>query len=80
MNFVRTRVDNDLAFAISILDLAGPLIKSRPIQPHERRIIEMAFDDVADEGRLTIAVSARQIELATAVELAVAVIIGLTLE
>jgi hypothetical protein len=40
----------------------------------------MAFDDVADEGRLTIAVGARQIELATAIDLAIAVIVGFALE
>jgi hypothetical protein len=40
----------------------------------------MTFDDVADERRLTIAMSARQIELAAAVDLAVTVVVGLTLE
>jgi hypothetical protein len=40
----------------------------------------MAFDDVADEGRLAITIGARQVELAAAVDLAVAVIVGFTLE
>jgi hypothetical protein len=40
----------------------------------------MAFDDVADEGRLAIAVRAWQIELATAIDLAIAVIVGLAFE
>ena len=80
MSLVRALVDNDLAFAISILDLAGPLVKDRPIQPDERRIIEMAFDDVADIGRLTIAIGAGQIELAAAVDLAIAVVVSFALE
>jgi hypothetical protein len=80
LSFVRALVDNDLAFAISVLDLAGPLVKARPIQPHERRIIEMAFDDVADIGRLTIAIGAGQIELAAAVDLAIAVVVSFALE
>ena len=40
----------------------------------------MAFNDVADEGRLTIAVGARQVELATAIHGAIAVIISFALE
>ena len=40
----------------------------------------MAVDDVSDKGRLTIALGAGQIELAAAVDLAVAVIIRFTLE
>jgi hypothetical protein len=40
----------------------------------------MAFDDVADESRLTIAVGARQVELAAAIYGAVAVVIGFALK
>src|SRR5262245_7998849 len=40
----------------------------------------MACNDLADEGRLTIAVGARQIELATAIHCAIAVIVSLALE
>jgi hypothetical protein len=40
----------------------------------------MAFNEVADEGRLAIAVSARQVELATTVHGAIAVVIGFALE
>src|SRR5215469_2714936 len=58
----------------------GPLVKGRPIQPHERRIIEMAFDDVADIGRLTIAIGAGNIELTAAVGLAIAVVVSFALE
>ena len=80
MSFIRALVDNDLAFAISILDLAGPLVKARPVQPRERRIIEMAFDDVTDIGRLTIAIGAGNIELTAAVDLAIAVVVSFALE
>jgi len=48
--FVRALVDNDLAFAISLLDFARPLVQRRPIQPRDRGIVEMAFNDVTDEG------------------------------
>ena len=80
MSFVRALVDNDLAFAVSILDLAGPFVKGRPVQPHEQRIIEMAFDDVADIGRLTITLGAGNIELTAAVDLAIAVVVSFALE
>src|SRR5262245_57990411 len=80
LSCVRAFVDDDLALSISILDLGGPLVEPGPIQPHERRIIEMTLDDVADERRLTMTVSARQIELAAAVDIAVTVIVGFALE
>jgi len=80
MSFIRTFVDNDLAFSVSVLDLARPLVQRRPFQPRERRIVEMARNDFADEGRLTIAVGTRQVELATAIHSAIAVVIGFTLE
>jgi hypothetical protein len=80
LSFIRTFVDNDLAFSVSVLDLARPLVQRRPVQPRKRRIVEVAFHDVTDEGRLTIAVGARQVELATAIHSAIAVIIGFTLE
>jgi hypothetical protein len=80
LSFIRTFVDNELAFAISLLDFARPLVQRRPIQPRKRCIVEMAFNDVPDEGRLAIAVGARQVELATAIHSAIAVIIGFALE
>ena len=80
LSFIRTFVDYDLAFAISLLDFARPLVQRGPIQLRERRIVEMAFDDVADKGRLTIAVGAGQVELAAAVELAIAVVVSFALE
>jgi len=80
LSLVRALVDNDLAFAISILDFAGPLVKSRPVQPDERRIIEMASDQVADIGRLTIAIGAGNIELTASVDLTIAVVVSFALE
>lgn len=59
LSFIRTFVDDDLTFAIALLDFARPLVQRRPIQPRERRIVEMACNDVTDEGRLAIAVGAR---------------------
>jgi hypothetical protein len=80
LSFIRTFVDNDLTFAISLLDFAGPLVECRPIQPRERRIVEMAFNNVTDEGRLAMAVGARYVELATTIHSTIAVVIGFTLE
>jgi hypothetical protein len=80
LSFIRTFVYNDLAFAISLRDFARPLVQPRPMQPRERRIIEMAFNDVTDEGRLTISMGARQVELATTIHSAIAVIISVALE
>ena len=59
LSLVRTLVDNDLALAVSLRGLTRPHVKARPVQARERRIVEMAFNDVTDEGRLTIAVGAR---------------------
>ena len=59
MSLIGTLVDNDLALAISLRDFAGPFVKPRPVQARERRVVEVTFNDVADEGRLTIAIRAR---------------------
>jgi hypothetical protein len=75
--FIRTFVDDDLAFAIPFRDFAGPLVKRRPIQPRDPGIIEMPFNDLTDERGLAIAMGARQVELAATVYSAVAVVIGL---
>jgi hypothetical protein len=40
----------------------------------------MTFNDVTDEGRLTIAMGARQVELATTIHSAIAVVVGFALE
>jgi hypothetical protein len=77
---MRTLIDNDLALAISVLDFAGPLVKPRPVQACDRRIIEMARNNVADKGRLTIAVGTRQVELATTIHGAIAVVVSLAFE
>jgi hypothetical protein len=50
LSFIRTFVNNDLPFSVSLLDFARPLVQRRPIQPRDRGIVEMAFNDVTDEG------------------------------
>ncbi len=80
LGFIRAFVDNDLSLSVSLRDFPRPLVQPRPIQSSERRIVEVAFNDVTDEGRLTIAVRARQVELATAIHSAIAVIISFALE
>lgn len=78
--FIRTLVDHDLALAVSIFDLAGPLVKARPLEAREQRIVEVAFNNVANEGRLTIAVCTGQVELTTTIHSAITVIIRFALE
>src|SRR3972149_7731465 len=73
-------VDDDLAFAVSLFDFTRPLVKRRPLQPRKRRSFEMTVNDATDEGGLAIAVGAREIELATAIHSAIAVIVSLALE
>ncbi len=80
LSFIRTFVDNNLAFAISLRDFARPLVQPCPIQPCDWRIVEMTCNDVTDEGRLTIAMGARQIELASTIHSAIAIVVGFTLE
>jgi hypothetical protein len=80
LSFIRTLVNNDLAPAVSVFDFAGPLVQRRPVQACKRRIVEMALNDGADEGRLTIAVGTRQVELATTIHGATTVIVSLALE
>ena len=80
MSFIRTFVDNDLAFAISLRDFARILVKPRPIQPRKRCIVEMTFNEVTDLGKMTIAVGARYIVLAAAIHSAMTVIASFALE
>jgi hypothetical protein len=77
---VRSLVDYDLTFAVSIRDLTRPLVKRCPIQPHKRSPVEIALDEVTNESRLTIPMGTREIELATAVHCAVAVVVRLAFE
>ena len=53
LSVVGPLVDNDLALAVSLRDFAGPLVKRRPVQARERRVVEMAFNEVADEEGLS---------------------------
>ncbi len=80
LGFVRALVNNDLARAAPIGDLAGPFVKAGPLQARQRRAVEMAFDDGARIGGLTIAVRAGQVELAAAVYGAITVIVRFALE
>ena len=77
---VRALVDDDLALAVAVLDFARPLVKRRPVEPFERRVVETALDDVADEGGLAKTVGGGQVELAAAVNGAVAVIVSFAFE
>ncbi len=46
LGLVRPLVDNDLALAVSFLDLAGEYAEQRPIQARQRRAIEMTCTTV----------------------------------
>jgi hypothetical protein len=48
LGLIPTFVDNDLAPAVAVLNFPGPLVQSRPVQAYERRIVEVAFNDVAE--------------------------------
>ena len=80
MSFIRTLVDNNLAFAISLRDFARPLVQPGPIQPRDWRIVKMTFNEVTDLGKMTIAVGARYIVLAAAIHSAMTVIASFALE
>src|SRR5262245_40009640 len=80
LSFIRAPVDDDLAPAPTVLDFARPLVERRPLKARKRRIVEMAFDDVADESRLAITARAGQVELAATINSAVAVVVALALE
>ena len=66
LGLVRPLVDNDLALAVSFLDLGGEYAEQRPIQARQRRAIEMTCNDGADIGKLTISVCRRLVELTPA--------------
>jgi hypothetical protein len=80
LGFIRAFVDNKLAFAISLRDFARPLVQPGPVQAGQWSIVEMTFNDVTDEGGLRIAMGARQVELATAIYSAIAVVVSFALE
>jgi hypothetical protein len=50
LRLIRALVDDDLALAISLRDFTRPLVEPCPVQAGERRIVEMACDDITDEG------------------------------
>jgi hypothetical protein len=80
LSSIRTFVDNELAFAISLRDFARPFIQRRPIQSSERGTVEVALDDVTNERRLAISMGARQVELTTTINCAIAIVISFTFE
>jgi hypothetical protein len=80
LSSVRSLVDHDLALSVSIRDLTGKLAKQRPVQARKRCVVEMAFEDGADVGELTITMSRGFVELTTATHGAIAVIVGMALE
>ena len=80
LSVVRSLVDHDLALTVSLRDLAGECAKQRPIQARERRVVEMAFDNGADVGELTIAMCRRLVELTAAAHRTIAVIVRFALE
>jgi hypothetical protein len=58
----------------------GEFANQCPIQACERRVIEMAIDNVADVGEVTIAMCRRFVELTAAAHGTIAVVVGMALE
>jgi hypothetical protein len=80
LSVVRSLVDNDLALAVSLRDLTGEYAKQRPIQAHEWCVVEMACDDGADIGEMTVTVCRGLVELTAATHGTIAVVVGMTHE
>jgi hypothetical protein len=80
LSVVRPLVDHNLAPAVSLRDLTREYAKQRPIQARERRVVEMAFDNGADVSEVTIAMCRGLIELTSAANGTIAIIVGMTLE
>ncbi len=77
---VRSLIDHDLALSVSIRNLTGELAKQRPVQARKRSVIEMAFDDGADVGEMTITMCRGFVELASAAHGTITVVIGMAHE
>jgi len=80
LSVVRSLVDHNLALTVSLCNLAEEYAKQRPIQACERRVVEMAFDNGADVGELTIAMCRGLVELTAAAHGTIAVVVGMAHE
>ena len=78
MRAVGTLIDNDLTLAVAVLDFARPFDDQRATQPCQRRIVEMAFNHIADKCCLAITVGARLVKLTATINRAIAVVISST--
>jgi ribosomal protein S7 len=80
LSVVRSLVDHNLAPTVSVRDLIGEFAKQRPVQARERRVVEMALDNRADVGEVTIAMCRGLVELTTAAHGTIAVVVGMAHE
>ncbi len=80
LSVVRSLVDHNLALTVSVRDLVGENAKQRPIQARKRCVVEMAFDNGANVGELTIAMCRGFVELTAAAHGTIAVVVGMALE
>ncbi len=80
LSVVRSLVDHNLALSVSLRNLIGENAKQRSIQARERRVVEMAFDNGADVGELTIAMCRWLVELSAAAHGTIAVVVGMAHE
>ncbi len=80
LNFIRSLIYNDLAFAVPLFDFAKKYTHQGPIQARQRRAVEMAFNDSTDIGKLTISVCGWLVELTSAAHGTIAVVVGMALE
>jgi hypothetical protein len=80
LSVVRSLVDNDLALTFSLRDLIGKYANQRPIQARERRVVEMALDNGADVGEVTITMCRGLVELTAAAHGTIAIVVGMAHE
>ncbi len=80
LSVVRALVDHNLALGVSLRHLIGEYAKQRPIQARERRVVEMAFDNGAGVGELTIAMCRGLVELTATAHGTIAVVVGMAHE
>jgi hypothetical protein len=80
LSIVRSLVDHNLALTAALRDLIGEYANKRPMQARERRVIEMALDNGADVGKVTIAMCRGLVELTAAAHGTIAIVVGMAHE
>ena len=80
LSVVCSLIYHNLSLAVSVRDLIGEFAKQRPIQARERRVIEMALNNRADVGEMTIAMCRGLIKLTAAADGTITTVVGMAHE